>query len=175
MGERISKYYPLWLELIPILLLSLAWFYTIDKYPLLPDIIPTHFDFFGLPDAWHDKSMLNVYAMLIIATVCWFSIFVLNYYLLIKPDDPQRLINVSAKRRAAMSKDQLEAIREQGIFLMVATNICLVFLFVELNFEIIRISLGLQSSLSIFFYLFLGTVLLIPGYFAVRIMRLSYG
>jgi uncharacterized membrane protein len=61
MLQKIARIYPPVLELIPLLLLFLAFYLTFINYPNLPDRIPSHFNIQGLPDGWGSKEEILIY------------------------------------------------------------------------------------------------------------------
>lgn len=67
--NKISRYYPPWLEFLPLILFAMVLYYINNHYELLPDLMPTHFGPSGKPDAWSEKSLWSVYAPLIIGFV----------------------------------------------------------------------------------------------------------
>ena len=83
MWEKISRFYPPWLDVIGILCLGFIWIYTGARYGLMAEQIPTHFGFGGTPDAWSAKSFGSVFMLLILGTIVWLSMFLTNYFLII--------------------------------------------------------------------------------------------
>lgn len=162
MWAKINTYYPPWLELIPPLLLCLAFAYTISNYPALPGQFPTHFGISGLPDAWKPKGFWPVYLDLMIGTVVWISLLLMNYFFIIKPDDPGKYINISQRQKEQLGPAKLEAIRRTTARGIIIINLTITAMISILHFESIKTALGLQNSLSFMIHVF-GAALLIEA------------
>ena len=66
------------LEFLGYLFLIGFWIYLIIVYSEIPEIIPTHFDFTGNPDAYGSKSM--IWSLPIIGTLLFALLTILNKY-----------------------------------------------------------------------------------------------
>jgi uncharacterized membrane protein len=148
MWEKISRFYPPWLDVICIVCLGFVWIYTISRFGLMPEKIPTHFGFGGMPDAWSTKSFSSIFMLLVIGTLIWLSMFVVNYFLIIKPEDPQKLINLPQARKNAMGREQMEAIRKVTVQGMALINLTLVFMFALIQYGMVNTALGIQKGLG---------------------------
>jgi uncharacterized membrane protein len=57
-------------RIIGLVLLAVSWLSSVILYPSLPDILPTHWNFWGEPDSWAPKS-IAAWMLPTIATVAW--------------------------------------------------------------------------------------------------------
>lgn len=160
MGNRIKAFYPPALELIPIILLLFAFTYTAEYYPLLPEQVPTHFGLFGNPDAWGEKGFWSVYTLPLIGTLTWLSIALLNYYLIMGPDDPGRMINLPQQHKDKLGRERLEAIRTITARAMILLNLTLTAMLATLQYGVINIALGRQESLGLITLVFIAAILI---------------
>lgn len=148
MWEKISRFYPPWLDVICIACFGFIWVYTSARYGLMPEQIPTHFGLSGLPDDWSTKSFGSIYMLLLVGTLVWLSIILTNYFLIIKPDDPRKFINLPKAQKDAMGTEQLEAIRRVVVQGMAATNITMVVMFTVVQYGMVNTALGMQKGLG---------------------------
>lgn len=148
MWKRIERFYPPWLELIAPLLLGFVLAYTAYNYASLPDIMPTHFNLSGKADDWSHKGFISVYLALLIGFLVWLSMILMNYFLIIKPDDPGKYVNLTKKQKEKLGPTQLEYIRTITARGMIAINITVAGLITVIQYEAINLALGLQTNLS---------------------------
>lgn len=148
MWEKISRFYPPWLDVLCIVCLGVVWAYTSSRYNLMPDQIPTHFGISGRPDDWSPKSFSSVYMLLVVGTLLWLSMFLINYYLIIKQDDPRKYINLPQARKNALGPEKLEAIRRVAVQGMAAINITIVVMFTFIQYGQVNTALGIQKGLG---------------------------
>jgi uncharacterized membrane protein len=160
MWEKISRFYPPWLDAAALICLGFVWFYTASRFGLMPERIPTHFGPGGAPDAWSVKSFGSVFMLLMIGTVVWLSMFLVNYYLIIKPEDPRKYINIPGARKAAMNSEQIEAIRKATVQGMVMINMTMVLMFAVIQYGMVNTALGIQKGLGWGVYLLVGILIL---------------
>ena len=147
-GEKIQRFYPPWLELIPPFLLAFVLAYTVYNYALLPEMMPTHFGLSGRADDWSHKDFWSVYLSLIIGAVVWFSVLMINYFLIMKPDDPGKYINLSPQQKVKLGPVQLEYIRTitaRGMFII---NLTMAAMIATLQYGSINTALGIQKGLG---------------------------
>ena len=148
MWEKIQRFYPPWLELIPPFLLAFALAYTASNYAFLPEMMPTHFGLAGVADDWSTKGFWSVYLALVIGVLVWLSMFLMNYFLIIKPDDPSKYINLSQQQKVKLGPAQLEYIRTITARGMIIINLTLAAMITTLQYGSINTSLGLQKGLG---------------------------
>ena len=108
MLQKLSKCYPPILELIPIFLLVLVIYMAVNNYPILPDMIPTHFDSQGVPDGWEGKNWVFFYAGL--STFTYLLLTVLNV-LFATVKNPMSLINIPKQWKDSLEAPQIEELR----------------------------------------------------------------
>lgn len=148
MWKRIQRFYPPWFELLPPFLLAFALAYTAYNYALLPANIPTHFGFTGQADDWSSKGFWSVYLSLIIGALVCLPMSLMNYFLIIKPDDPGKYINLSQQQKVKLGPAQLEYIRTITARGMLIINLTVAAMIVTLQYGSINIALGIQKGLG---------------------------
>lgn len=148
MWERINRFYPAWLELIPLLLLGFVLFYTAAHYGALPERMPTHFGPSGQPDGWGIKGFVSVYLLLVIGIIVWLSMFLCNFFLIMKPDDPGKYMSMSQREKEKKGSKQLEAIRNTAAQGMMAINLTVAAMLAAIQYGSINSALGLQKGLG---------------------------
>lgn len=174
MWGKISKYYPPWLELIPPLLLYMAFAFTYANYPALPGQFPTHFGLSGLPDAWQPKSFGSVYLSLMMGTIVWLSLVLLNFFFIVNPDDPGKYINISPRQKEQLGTERLEAIRRTTARGMIIINLTITAMISILHYESIKTALGLQNGHG-YIVLFFAAALLIESIgLTVKTIRMTF-
>lgn len=157
MWARIAKYYPPWLEFIPLTMVVFTLSYTIASYGKLPEIIPRHFGASGLPDAWSHKGIIIVLPVL----SCWIYIqsLLLNWFLIISPEDPAKVVNLSAERKQKLGFERLEEIRALTARIVWFTNTLTAMLFAYIVEATIKVSLGYQQGMGRGIWLIVGILL----------------
>lgn len=158
MWKKINYCYPSWLELIPFLLFTFVFAYTALRYAQLPGKIPTHFNFSGLPDDWKTKGFWSVYLGPVIGAAVWFSMEIMNYFFIIKPDDPGKYINLTKQQKEKLGPEQLESIRKFTARGMIMINITLAALITVLQYGAINTAMGLQKGLGFTVSIFAGAL-----------------
>lgn len=149
MWEKIVRFYPPWLELIPVVLLIFAFGYSAANYPLLPEQVPTHFGFAGTPDAWRAKGFASVYLPPVMAAIIWLSMALMNYFLIMGPEDPGKCINLPQRQKEQLGPAKLEAIRTTTARGMMLINLTVIATITILQYGSINTALGLQKGLGI--------------------------
>jgi|GEM_PF-449044 len=173
MWEKISRYYPPWLDIFPLLLLGIVLVYISGKYETLPDLIPTHFGPSGTPDAWSEKSIWSVYGTLIIGSIIYISMTLINIFLIILPDDPRKVINISERQKDLLGPEQLEKIRAFAVRSMVAINYIVVVMIAYLSFSAIKIALGLSTGLGYLIWIFFIAIMFISIYMVIKLISMT--
>ena len=130
-------------------MLIFAFYYTAINYPLLPEQVPTHFGLAGTPDAWRAKGFWPVYLPLIIGTAVWLSMALINYFSIIRPDDPGKCINLPQRQKEQLGPERLEAIRTATARGVMVLNLTVVAMISTLQYGSINVALGLQKGLGI--------------------------
>ena len=173
MWRNISKYYPPWLDLVLILLMVMAGLYTHGQYAALPERFPTHFGFQGLPDAWKEKSLLNVYLPLLIGIATCSFISGLNYFCIVKPEDPRRFINLPINRKAPINAEKLEALRQNCIYMMISVNVLMAGIFTVIQIGAVEVALSRKTGLGIMIYVFMVLLLMVIVYFSAKLISIA--
>jgi uncharacterized membrane protein len=151
MWEKISRFYPPWMDLVPAMLLIFAVCYTYANYSLLPDQVPTHYGWAGTPDAWAPKSLASVYMLPIIGIIVWVSMTLTNYFLIMLPEDPSKCINLPQKKKDELGVKGMESIRTMTARGMFVLNLTVAAMLAALQYSSINTMLGLQNALGVTF------------------------
>jgi uncharacterized membrane protein len=109
MWQKLSKYYPPYLELVSFSLLVFTLYLASSNYTTLPDIIPTHFNTQGIADNYGSKTTIFFILSFMLLSM-FFSLFSTSGVSIIAKN-PRALINLPAKRKTALSDKQVEALR----------------------------------------------------------------
>ena len=160
MWQKLSKCYPPHLELIPLLLLVFALYLALSNYTTLPDTIPTHFNAEDIADDWGSKT--TIFLILCIVTLIYVLFTVLNFWFAIAKD-LRALINLPAKRKAALSNKQIETLRltlNRYLFLL---KIVMQGLSTYHLYIIIEIAWGREHSLGSLYFFFILATLTVAG------------
>jgi uncharacterized membrane protein len=156
MWQKLSKSYPLHLELIPLFLLLITFYLAWTNYASLPDTIPTHFNAQGLPDEWAGKK--SIFALPGFGAFMYLSLTSFNIWLALTKN-PRRYINLPKKRLENLTNAQAEK-------LLIFLNRCLFVmkLFLEglalyLVYATIEVARGRATGLGFPFYLILAAII----------------
>lgn len=160
MWERVKRFYPPWLELIAPFLLVFVWVYTNAHYAALPDMMPTHFGFSGTADDWSAKGFWSVYLSLVIGTLVWLSMIFMNYFLIMKPEDPGKYVNLTPQQKVRLGPEGLEYIRTITARGMMAVNLTVAGLIAVLQYGSVNTALGLQNGLGWSTHIFAAALLI---------------
>ena len=160
MLQNLSKCYPPYLELIALFLFVFTLYLALSNYTTLPDTIPTHFNAQGIADDWGSKA--TIFFILGLNALIYVLFTVLNIWFAIV-NDPRALINLPAKRKAALSDKQVEGLRvtlNRYLFLL---KIVMQGLFTYILYITIEIAWERADSLGVLFFLFILSVLAVAG------------
>ena len=131
------------LKLSSFFLLVFIWVYTMITYGKLPETVPIHFGLDGTADGFGSKN------------TNWFlagissAIFILMMYLSQNPNAPVLNIPENLKKDPAISE-----------FVVSILSVLIMFLFANINYESIQVSLGKVEGLSHITNYILGVMLL---------------
>lgn len=170
MWGNINKYYPFWLDVVPLLIIILAGVYTYSQYDAIPNLFPTHFDFNGHPDQWREKSIVNCYLLLLIAVATCLLLNIGNYFFLIKSKDPRRFINLPIKKKVQISELTIENIRRICLHMMVCINILIALILCTIQTSSVKVALGKQSGLDYMVYVLLSLLLFVCIYYSAKLI-----
>lgn len=174
MWARISRFYHPWLELIPILMLGFILAYTVTNYSVMPERIPTHFGPSGQPDAWSSKGFWSVYLLVLIGWVVWLSLAVINYFLIIKPDDPGKYMNISQRKKDRLGTKGLEEIRTISARMMMIINITTAGLLAVIQYGSVNTALGLQNGIGWGVWVFAAALVLESLWMLIKCGAINY-
>ncbi len=164
-----------WLMIIMCLIfLGFAFYFPLANYDLLPDPIPTHFNFYGEPDGWSKKNLANVLLGPIILGITIFSMLGLTF-LMLKIDDPRKLINlpISKQKKENLSVETVEEMRRKSVYHILIITLLISLLIATISFYQIKIALGQAANMGASL---LGLILLLLAesiYMTWEILRLT--
>jgi len=144
------------LKLSSFFLLVFIWVYTMITYGKLPETVPIHFDLDGKADGFGSKN------------TNWFlagissAIFILMMYLSQNPNAPGLNIPENLKKDPAISE-----------FVVSILCVLTMFLFANINYESIQVSLGKVEGLSNITNYILGLMLLFIIAMMIYSLRLT--
>jgi uncharacterized membrane protein len=168
MMQKIHKIYPLQFEVIPLGLIILIIHMILNNYPGLPEIIPTHFNFQGLPDGWGSKSELFLYPVM--------SVFI---YILITgisvafaaATNPKNLINLPSRIKDQISPARAEKLRFQLIRFLFALKILVIGLDAYLLYGAIEVASNRSSGISYWPLIFAAAIIILVGLMLFQTFR----
>ncbi len=170
MWQKLSKSYPPQFELVALFLVLLTFYLAASNYSSLPDKVPTHFNFQGIPDDWGSKNEIFVFPIL---SACLYILFTVINALLAIVKDPRKLINLPPKRKATLSNAQIEKLR---IFLnrsLFALKILIQGLLAYALYTTIEVALFRATSLGAPWFLFMVAILTLAGYMVWESFRIT--
>lgn len=173
MWEKINRYYPPWLDILPLILFAMVFNYINSHYNLLPDRIPTHFGVSGEPDAWSSKSIWSVYGILIIGFAVYISMALINIFLLISPDDPKKVINISEREKEKLGPMRLEEIRAFSVKNLLVLNLLIAIMTTYMAYEATNTALGLSKGLGNIMWGFFAAIMIASLYFTVKVLLMT--
>ncbi len=101
--QKLGKYYPVRLELVPFVLVILAWLFAVNGYPHLPERIPTHFNAAGVPDGWGSRSSIFIFPVIGLVEYLFFSLLNILFAVV---KDPKRLINLPRQQLEKLTPEK---------------------------------------------------------------------
>lgn len=172
MWAKINRYYPPWLELVIWVLFTTAFSYIRAHYDQIPGTVPSHFGASGTPDAWVTKSPWSVYGILLIGFGIYLSMTLMNIFMIIRPEDPSKIINIPQRDKDLLGPVRMEAIRTFTVRSMVVLNTILAAMFAYMAYGAANIAMGIGQSLGPIMWVFLFLILLISLYLTVKLMTM---
>ncbi|MDD4875946.1 MAG: DUF1648 domain-containing protein [Dehalococcoidales bacterium] len=170
MWQKLSKCYPIRLELIPLFMLAFTLYIALSNYTTLPEIIPTHFNGQGTPDDWGSKN--TIFLLLGLNIFIYLLFTVLNIaFAVIK--DPRSLINMPDKWKAALSSTQIERLRVIMNRYLFALKITIQGLTGYIIYITIEIAWERTTDLGALFYVFILAIFATIGLMLWQILRIS--
>jgi uncharacterized membrane protein len=170
MWQKLSKHYPVHLELIPLLLLGSAFYLVATSYALLPDSIPTHFGARRTPDEWGSRSSIFIFPGISAVLYIFLSFF---NVLLALAKDPKRYINLPRKRLENLTPvlaEKLMIFLNRSLFAMKVFMLGLTLYSIYITIEV---AMGRAASLGAPFFVLLAGILVVVIYMTWRSFRLT--
>lgn len=173
MWQKVKMFYPPWLELFPLLLIVFALTYTHINYPDLPATVPTHFGANGLPDSWSAKSFVSVYLLPLLGLATCGLMLGLNWFVIMRPDDPRTVVNLLESEKDALGPKRLEALRTFTAQALWVINTEVAALIVFLAYGSIQVALSRQTGLGWGVWVFFGLIMASSLGMTVQTFRLA--
>jgi uncharacterized membrane protein len=148
MLKRIEKYFPIWLNFLPQIIILAVLVYTIAFYNYLPDKIPTHFNFSGQPDKYAELSYINVFLLPFLGLVLCIGMSLINVFLVMLPEDPAAVINISALQARKPRQEKMEKVRTLTARMLGLLNIIIAGTISYLSYASLQVALGIQEGLG---------------------------
>ncbi|HHX50297.1 MAG TPA: DUF1648 domain-containing protein [Clostridia bacterium] len=137
-----------WMMIIlALVFMVLSIYYPWVNYDRLPEMIPTHFDLAGKPDAWSEKSLghllvgplITVITLLIMVVIAWWMAGV---------EDPRRVINGPKERIKKMSQERAEKIRSMAVFHTLLIMLLVSLVIMNVSIGQIQIASGYRENMG---------------------------
>jgi uncharacterized membrane protein len=170
MWQKLGRYYPVRLELVPLALVVFTWYLTVSNYPSLPAQVPVHFGTDGTPDGWGGRAAIFLYPVLGTAMFLMFSGINLLFSVV---KDPKNLINLPKDRLQKLTPEaagHLIKTISRGLF---ALKVILEAMFLNFAYSTVTFASGKTSGLGWFFWLIIGSVVLVAAYMIYHSFRLT--
>lgn len=137
-----------WLMIITSLVfIAFSFYFPLANYDLLPDPVPTHFNFYGEPDDWSKKSIVNVLLGPIILGLCVLFMLGLTFWIT-KVDDAKKIINLPQHSLEKMTQETAEEVRHLTIHHLIIITLLLSLLVSAITFNQIMVALGQATNLG---------------------------
>jgi uncharacterized membrane protein len=170
MIQKLSRIYPPIIEAVPLFLIFLVIYLTLSAYPSLPDQIPTHFNFQGIPDDWGSKKTIFLFV--------GFSAFI---YVLITSisaaiaviHDPKSMINLPDSMKEKLSPSKAEELRAFLVRILWILKVLIMGLFVYLGYSNIQVALNHSEGVGYWPWLFVAALLFVVGVLIFRTFKLA--
>src|SRR3972149_94800 len=170
MWQRLSKSYPLQLEVIPLFLVFLGFYLAMSNYGSLPDRIPTHFGIQGAPDGWENKSEIYVSPTIGAFVYVMFGV-IMALFAAVK--DPMKLINLPQKRKAALTEAQAEELRLFVLRALLVMKLCMMGLTTYLTYNTIQVAMEREPGLGAPFFVFTAGILVAAGAMTWKSLKIA--
>ncbi|MCD6599044.1 MAG: DUF1648 domain-containing protein [Dehalococcoidia bacterium] len=170
MWQKLTRCYPLQLELIPLTLLILSFYIVLSNYSSLPESIPFHFDAQGNPDDWNSKE--RIFLLPSIAAAVFVLLTSFNVWFA-SVNDPKCLINLPEKRKEALTEAQAELLRlfiGRCLFIL---KILILGLLTYLTWQTVELAMGNVSRLGSLFWLITSVLVIFVVYMVWKSFRLT--
>jgi uncharacterized membrane protein len=170
MLRKLGRIYPPVFELLPLFFLFLSFYVVISNYNALPETIPTHFNFRGMPDGWGGKGGIWIFPGMGIGLYILITGVSLA---LAAVGDPKKMINLPSDIKARIGEAQAEELRTFLVRALLAIKIVVLGMEAYLVNASINVALGQADGIGMWPFLFVAVILLVVGYMVVRSLRLA--
>lgn len=170
MWRRLSRHYPQQLELIPLVLIVIAFYLAISKYASLPDRIPTHFGPTGSPDEWGSKASVFIFPA--IGTGVYVLLTSLNFLLALSKD-PKRFVNLPKERLDRLTPARAEELARFLNRSLFALKSLIMGMVVYGVYETVEVALGHAVGLGAPFFVLIAAIIALVIFMTWRSFRLT--
>jgi uncharacterized membrane protein len=139
------------IEVLELLLLLGFWIFTVKFYPLLPEIIPTHFGGGGEPDGFGSKA--TILGLPIVSTVLYVMLTIFSRY----PHKMNYSATITAENAEVQYRIMTRMIRVLKVFVLL--------IFWILDYKTVQIALGWPDVLGSWFLFLLFALLFSPIFY----------
>ena len=147
-------------EVIGILVLVFFWGFNLMHYPILPEVIPTHFGGGGEPDGFGSKEM--ILGLPIVGTIMYLALTVFSRY----PHKMNYSVTITEANAAVQYRIMTRMIRVLKVFLLL--------IFWLLDYKTIQVALQWPDLLGRWFLLLLFALLFVRlFYFLIQLSKNS--
>ncbi|QRN86234.1 hypothetical protein JR334_03145 [Clostridia bacterium] len=140
--KKLWRFYPSYLELIPILAIVFTFAYALLQYPALPDSIAAGTAIDGSITAYMDKTLMQVLYSPISGLILYLVLTYFSYSRMSKLEGPDGELNMTKKMRKKLSPQFLESYRAFSVRMIFASIAGLVLATSLSSFIQIQASLG---------------------------------
>lgn len=159
------------MELIPLALLAISLALVFSNYSALPDMIPSHFNIMGVPDAWEGKNSI---LMLPAVSAFIYILFTAINVLIAVIKDPRKVINTPPGWKANLNQAQIEELRVSVNRFLFALKSIILGMFSYMLYQTIEVAHGRASSLGSVFNILLAVIFLVAGWMIVRLYQITH-
>ena len=171
MWQKLGKYYPVALEMLPLILLVMSFYIALSNYSVLPDTVPTHFDIHGVADGWSSRNTVFIFPGINGLVYLLLSFITVH---LVTTDDPMRYINVpNKKRKEDLTNAQIEGLRiflSRSLFIL---KVLIGGLCIYGVYNTVEIAMGRASTLGAPFSAFIVVIVAVALFMAWKATNIS--
>jgi uncharacterized membrane protein len=171
MLQKFSRIYPPIIEVMPLFLVILIWYWVLSGYSSLPGQIPTHFNFQGIPDGWGEKSTLLLYPG--IGTFLYLLITG-THIAITAVQNPKTIINLPDTMKEKITASQAESLRSFMVRCLFAIKLIITGLIAFLAYANLQVASNQSTGIGYWPFLFLIAILATAGFMLLRVFRLVF-
>lgn len=169
---KFNLYHKLMVILI-FIAIGFSIYYPVSNYDILPDKIPTHFNFLGEPDSWSNKNRINLLLGPIIISFTLLFMLPVTWWMA-RTSDPRKIINLPKEKLAKISSEKAEEVRVTTVFHMLVIMLLTAVLIMVISIEAVLVAIGEQETLGltvpIIIFLIIGDV----AFLTRKVIKLVY-